>query len=848
MRRLRRATRFLTGWVALATGPQAVAASARFDWFSYEGTEAQAAPGTNDYHNPILQGFYPDPSLIRVGRDYYLANSTFAYFPGLPIFHSPDLVHWTQIANAVDRADQFHFNGLGVSEGLFAPSISEHDGTWYLVNICVNCGGNFLLTAKDPRGPWSKPIFIRGLDGAIDPSLFFDDDGSAWLVYNGLPPGQPLYDGHRAIWLQRFDTATGQTTSPRTLLVNGGIHPEAKPVWIEGPHIFKKDGFYYLIAAEGGTAENHSEVVLRSRSVSGPYIPGPINPILTQRDLPKDRPVPITSAGHASFVVTPKGEWWAAFLATRPYSDGFHNTGRETFLLPVTWHDGWPHILPRGSPIPVVLPRPDLPSRPHPPVPTSGSFRVVDDFTEKQLAPYWMMLRTPNERWYSLQGGSLVLQARPSGLGERGNPSFLARRQQHANATASTVVRFMPVKDGDRAGLAALQNDAFWYFIGVERRGGRAVITLERRAGSDDPVDGRTVSSVPLEGSAGAPLYLKIAAHGGSYDFYYSYRPNRWQPLKLGEDGTLLSTKRAGGFVGAMFGLYAYSADDHPKIAITFDDLPLHGPIPEGETPLSIARRTTAALKADGLTNVMGMVNGRWTTTQPDTIEALRAWRAAGLPLGNHTWSHSNLNQITTAQFEQEIAENEPLLQKLEPNGDWKWLRYPFLAEGDDPTKRAEIRKFLASRGYKIAAVTADFGDWQWTAPYARCVAAHDERGIAVLKRLYMQSARESVTYERALSKALYGRDIPYVLLMHIGALDSHMLPQLLDMYRKAGFRFVSLPEAERHPFYRSDVDPSLPAEPVNLEWTAIARGIKLPAHTDYAPLLDKICAAPSSP
>jgi xylan 1,4-beta-xylosidase len=846
MRRLRRATRFLTGWVALATGPQAVAASARFDWFSYEGTEAQAAPGTNDYHNPILQGFYPDPSLIRVGRDYYLANSTFAYFPGLPIFHSRDLVHWTQIANAVDRADQFQFNGLGVSEGLFAPSISEHDGTWYLVNICVNCNGNFLLNAKEPRGPWSKPIFIRGLEGAIDPSLFFDDDGRAWIVYNGLPPGQPLYDGHRAIWLQRFDPATGQTMSPRTLLVNGGIRPEAKPVWIEGPHIFKKDGFYYLIAAEGGTAENHSEVVLRSRNVSGPYIPGPINPILTQRDLPKDRPTPVTSAGHASFVVTPKGEWWAAFLATRPYSDDFYNTGRETFLLPVTWHGGWPQILPQGRPIPVVLPRPDLPSRPHPPVPTSGSFRLVDHFIEKQLAPYWMMLRTPNERWYSLQGGSLILQARPSGIGERGNPSFLARRQQHANATASTVVRFTPEKDGDRAGLAALQNDAFWYFIGVERRDGRAVITLERRAGPDDPVDGRTVSSVPLEGAAGAPLYLKIAAHGGIYDFYYSYRPNRWQPLKLGEDGTLLSTKRAGGFVGAMFGLYAFAADDRPKLAITFDDLPLHGPIPEGETPLSIARRMAAALKAAGLINVMGMVNGRWTMTQPDTIEALRAWRAAGLPLGNHTWSHSNLNQITTAQFEQEIAENEPLLQKLEPNGDWKWVRYPFLAEGDDPTKRAEIRKFLASRGYKIAAVTADFGDWQWTAPYARCVAAHDVRGIAELKRLYMQSARESVTYERVLSKTLYGRDIPYVLLMHIGALDSHMLPQLLDMYRQAGFRFVSLPEAERDPFYRSDVDPSLPPEPVNLEWTAIARGIKLPPHTDYAPLLDKICAAPN--
>jgi peptidoglycan/xylan/chitin deacetylase (PgdA/CDA1 family) len=288
----------------------------------------------------------------------------------------------------------------------------------------------------------------------------------------------------------------------------------------------------------------------------------------------------------------------------------------------------------------------------------------------------------------------------------------------------------------------------------------------------------------------------------------------------------------------------AASAKAPLEIAITFDDLPLHGPIPEGETPLSIARRTTAALKAAGLKNVMGMVNGRWTVTQPDTLEVLGVWRAAGLPLGNHTWSHPNLNQLTAAEFEHEITENEALLRDLEPSGNWKWLRYPFLAEGDDPAKRDQVRHFLAARGYKIAAVTTGFGDWQWTAPYARCVAAHDQKSIDELKRLYMQSARESVAFDRTLSKALYGRDIPYVLLMHIGALDSHMLPQLLDMYRKAGFRFVSIEQAERDPFYRSDINPSLPAEPQNLEARAAARGIKVPAQTNYAALLDQICAA----
>jgi alpha-N-arabinofuranosidase len=531
---------------------------ARFHWFEYEGREAPPAAGPGEYHNPILQGFYPDPSIVRVGNDYYLANSTFAYFPGIPIFHSRDLVNWTQIGNAIDRPDQFDFTGLGVSEGMFAPSISEHAGTWYIVNVCVGCGGNFVITAKSPAGPWSKPTFIRGLDGAIDASLFFDDDGSAWIVYNAPPPGRALYEGHRAIWLQHFDVATCQTTSDRTLLVNGGIHPEAKPIWIEGPHIFRKNGFYYLIAAEGGTAENHSEVVLRSKSVTGPYVAGPTNPILTQRDLPKDRPAPITSSGHASFVMTPKGDWWAVFLATRPYSDDFYNTGRETFMLPVTWRDGWPQILPQGEAIPTVHRRPDLSVQATAPVPTSGSFTITDNFEGLKLPPYWMMLRTPRERWYSLDHGSLVLQARPVSIGSRGNPSFLARRQQHANASASTALRFTPTHEGERAGLVALQNDAYWYFLGLERRNGRLEIALEKRVGPDNPQDGRTVATAPFKAPPGAALYLKVEAKGGTYDFFYGYTRAHWQPLKLGEDGTILSTKRAGGFVGAMFGLYAY--------------------------------------------------------------------------------------------------------------------------------------------------------------------------------------------------------------------------------------------------------------------------------------------------
>src|SRR3954464_4855783 len=207
--------------------------SARFDWFDYRGADpvdSTLHPGPNDYRNPILHGFYPDPSVTRAGNDYYLVNSTFTYFPGLPIFHSRDLVNWTQIGNAIDRPDMLDFGRLGLSRGVFAPAITFHDGIFYILNTCVDCGGNFVITARNPAGPWSNPVWLPELEGGIDPSLFFDDDGKAWLVNNGPPVGPPRYDGHRAIWLQEFDVRAMRTVGPRRLLVDGGVNPAANPV------------------------------------------------------------------------------------------------------------------------------------------------------------------------------------------------------------------------------------------------------------------------------------------------------------------------------------------------------------------------------------------------------------------------------------------------------------------------------------------------------------------------------------------------------------------------------------------------------------------------------------------
>jgi len=551
--------RLLLPLLALTTAfPAAAQPVARFDWFEYRGADAvDAAPAAEgEYRNPILKGFYPDPSVTRVGEDFYLVTSTFGYFPGIPVFHSRDLVSWTQIGNAIDRPDMLDFKQLGLSRGVFAPSIQAKDGTFYILNTCVDCGGNFVITARNPAGPWSDPVWLPQLEGGIDPSLFFDEDGRSWIVNNGPPEGTPEYQGHRAIWIQQFDPRTLKSFGPRKVLVNGGVDFAKKPIWIEGPHIFRKDGWYYLSCAEGGTAEGHSQVILRSRSVDGPYLPNPDNPILTQRDLPRDRANPITSAGHAQLVTTPDGKWWATFLAVRPYAGDFYNTGRETFLLPVEWRDGWPSILPHGEPIPYVHTRPALPRQPAPAVPTSGAFTVRDEFDGASLPPYWMMLRNPRERWYGLDHGSLALTARPQGLGDNANPSFLARRQQHIGASAETVVRFTPEKDGDRAGLAALQSDEYWMFIGVGMRDGKRVITVEGRAGPGEPAGGKVMRTIPLDRDAGKPIYLRIATTDGFYRLSYGTRPDKLNEAAL-VDGQMLSTRTAGGFVGAVFGVLA---------------------------------------------------------------------------------------------------------------------------------------------------------------------------------------------------------------------------------------------------------------------------------------------------
>lgn len=542
--------------------PAAPKQAVAFDWFEYRGDDPVFATPlpAGHYRNPILAGFYPDPSITRVGERYYLVNSTFAYFPAIPVFESTDLVHWTQVGNVVERREQLDYDGLGVSRGMFAASIRHHAGRFYVVGTAVDSGGNFIASATSAAGPWSTLSWLPGVDG-IDPSLFFDTDGSAYLLNNGPPEGTPLYEGHRAIWMQRFDLATNQPLGPRKVLLNGGVDLASKPIWIEGPHVYQRDGWYYLWCAEGGTGPQHSQVVLRSRNVWGPYAPAPHNPILTQRDLPAGRAQPISNAGHVDLVDTPDGQWWAVFLASRPYADDRYNTGRETFLLPVQWRDGWPSILTPGAPIPYVAKAPHGTPARIDQAPLSGNFTWRDGFDSSTPQREWLSLRVPKRDWADLRArpGWLTLHATPQGLASTGNPAFLGRRQQHTHFTASTALE-LPADAGISAGLAAVQNSNAWYALGVRRDGDGAEVFVDKRDGTRTTTLAR--ARIPV---TTAPLRLQISGDGGRYSFAFDATGHGWQWLQRHDDASMLSTAQAGGFVGSTIGPFAQLDPDRTK-------------------------------------------------------------------------------------------------------------------------------------------------------------------------------------------------------------------------------------------------------------------------------------------
>jgi xylan 1,4-beta-xylosidase len=335
-----------------------------------------------------------------------------------------------------------------------------------------------------------------------------------------------------------------------------------RPIWIEGPHIYKRAGWYYLVCAEGGTGPNHSQVVLRSHQVWGEYSPNPRNPILTQRDLAADREQPISNAGHADLVEASDGTWWAVFLASRMYAKTHSNTGRETFVLPVEWKAGWPTILAHGRAIPQLATAPKFLARDTTQAPMSGNFTWRDEFDAPTLDRAWMYLRVPKSSWADLTArpGNLTIHPLAEELDTLRNPSFLARRQQHLVFEASTSL-IVPARVGIAAGLAAFQNEQHWYFLGVRRKREGAELFLEKSSGHGVAIIATTLIAANVT-PPNAQLKLQIAANNGAYSFAFDTDGKGWQRLRENDDGTILSTDVAGGFVGAVVGPYAHVERD----------------------------------------------------------------------------------------------------------------------------------------------------------------------------------------------------------------------------------------------------------------------------------------------
>ncbi|HLV10411.1 MAG TPA: glycoside hydrolase family 43 protein [Halanaerobiales bacterium] len=506
------------------------------------------------YTNPVLPGFYPDPSICRVGEDYYLVNSSFAYFPGIPIFHSKDLVHWHQIGHVLDRSSQLNLGSVGHSRGIFAPTIRYNDGIFYLITTSVDGRGNFIVTSETPEGDWSDPHWLADAPG-IDPSLFFDDDGQAY--YTGARPSVSgeSYDGDWEIWLQEIDLEKMELQGEKYTLWKGALR-DAR--WPEGPHIYKKDDYYYLMIAEGGTNHQHAVTVARSKEIKGPYQGNPANPVLTHRHLGKD--YPIVNVGHGDLVYTQNKEWWMVVLASRPYGGYYRNLGRETFLLPLIWEDGWPIMSPGSGKLEFKYRCPDLPGRRWP------AEKSCDNFDGKELNYIWNSLRSSIKGSYDLNArpGYLRLYLKPEKLIELTSPAFIGRRQQHKNFYAVTKMEFAPEKEEEVAGLVVLQSNEYHYSLLRSSAGGKQLIRLLRCADSKETVLAEEEYSSEL-------IYLKVEAHGQDYSFYYGRAFDELRVLKENVDGRILSTDAAGGFVGTYIGMYASSNNTESNNYADFD-------------------------------------------------------------------------------------------------------------------------------------------------------------------------------------------------------------------------------------------------------------------------------------
>ena len=492
------------------------------------------------YKNPVIPGFHPDPSVCKAGDDYYLVNSSFQYFPGVPLFHSKDLVNWEQIGNCLTRESQLNLKGANGGSGIFAPTIRYHEGVFYMITTNVSGKGNFLVHTTDPKGEWSEPVWLK--QGGIDPSLYFED-GKCYLVSN---PGVGIY-------LCEINPKTGEQLNESKRIWNGtgGRHPE-------GPHIYKKDGWYYLLISEGGTEYGHKVTIARSRDIDGPYEENPANPILTHINKNAQNS-PIQGTGHADLIQAPDGSWWMVCLAFRPQSGSHHLLGRETYLAPVRWDkNAWPVVNGDGT-IALQMDVPTLPQHPLAPKPART------DFKNGKLGPEWVHIRNYHPENYTFASGNLRLKATPVNLNNgKGSPTFAGRRQEHIDFTATTSMQLKKAASGDEAGLTVYMFESSHYDLLVKQLAdGKQAVVLRYQLNELTHTEKEVI--LPQ-----GKVQLRVKGSNEIYSFEYATNGKDFK--ELGRMNTrYISTETAGGFTGIMLGLYAVSGSQTSKAYADFE-------------------------------------------------------------------------------------------------------------------------------------------------------------------------------------------------------------------------------------------------------------------------------------
>lgn len=488
---------------------------------------AACAFAQDSFTNPIIPGFHPDPSVCRVGNKFYIVNSTFSYFPGVPIYESEDLAHWTQIGNVLTRESQLPLAHANSWLGIYATTIRYHEGLYYMITTNVGGKGNFMVTATDPAGPWSEPIWLE--QQGIDPSLLFED-GKCYMVSN--PEG--------GIRLCEIDPVSGKQLTESKLLWKGtgGRYPE-------GPHVYKIGDFYYLLISEGGTELAHSLTVARSKDIYGPYESNPANPILTHCNQ-AGQSSQIQGTGHGDLVQDENGNWWVVFLAYRNYGGGsYHHLGRETFLAPVTWENAWP-VVNGGKPVELEMTGVELPAARSKMRYERYSNSGRDGFGF--MGPEWLYIQNPNPAKYEHIGQTLRMHGSPATLSEGVNPSFLGRRQESAGFSVVTEIDASNLAEGDEAGITAFQIVDGHIEIALRRTS--EGIEAVSRARVKSLISETVLCAVPL-----GKAKLKIESDGNTY--LLSVLADGSEPVYAKAlECSLMSTEIVGGFTGVVLGMY----------------------------------------------------------------------------------------------------------------------------------------------------------------------------------------------------------------------------------------------------------------------------------------------------